>query len=359
MDYDWLYDQYIIKDRRTSDIAYDFGCKQNTIQYWLYKHGIKKQITTRHREPKHQYENGEYLRHNHIDLNKSMSEIARENNVSSDTIRENLKKNGIDIWRKKPSTKYTNLDIDLMVDLYCKHKMSANKISKIFNTDHNTIIRQLRKRGIKTRDIVAAQYAANGKEMHPDLFDKELLRKMHWDDGMTCKDIGCIYGVDAKTIRSQMNRIGVKTKTNAESKIGLMSGDKHPNWKGGMSSLNQLLREYFHTNQAPVIAKRDNYTCQLCGKTHTILHVHHIRPFVDIVTEICNEHPELNTDDANDRQELYRIITDDNRFLDENNLITFCKECHFFLIHDYARKTISSQASSEEGSETIPNGSTP
>ena len=52
--------------------------------------------------------------------------------------------------------------------------------------------------------------------------------------------------------------------------------------------------------------------------------------------------------------ELYDIITHDSRFLDEDNLITFCRDCHFFEIHNYDRKTISSQASSEEGSETIP-----
>jgi hypothetical protein len=58
---------------------------------------------------------------------------------------------------------------------------------------------------------------------------------------------------------------------------------------------------------------------------------------------------------------LYSLIIADNRFLDENNLITFCKECHYFEIHEYKhKKTISSQAScEEEGSETIPIGSTP
>ena len=62
-----------------------------------------------------------------------------------------------------------------------------------------------------------------------------------------------------------MHRLGLQTKNNSESKIGLMVGENHPNWKGGLSSLNHLLREYFHTNQMPRIAARDNYTCQLCG----------------------------------------------------------------------------------------------
>lgn len=354
MDRDWLYEEYVTKDRRTADIAAEYGCKQNTIQCWLVKHGIKKEIKTHYHKPKHQYEMYDYLYEQHIVLHKSMSEIARENDVSPDTIRLHLQKNGIEPWQTTPRTEYTEQDVDRMVDMYCKQKKSANEISKIFCTDHNTIIRHLRNRGIETRGMIDAQYASNGMEMPDDLKDPDLLYKLHWIDGISCKDIGKRYGVEAGTVRRQMNRIGVPTKTNAESKIGLMSGDKHPNWKGGISPLNRLLREYFHTNQVPKIAERDEYTCQLCGKTHTVLHVHHIVEFSTIVSEICSEHMDLNPDDVSDRMKLYDIITHDKRFLDEDNLITFCRDCHFFKIHNYDRKTISSQASTEEGSETIP-----
>ena len=353
MDYDWLYDQYITKDRRSADIAAEYGCCQNVIQCWLIKHGIKKEIKTRYHKPVHQYENHDYLYQQHIVLHKSMAEIARENNVSGDTIRFNLKKNDITPWQTVPTTPYTEEEVDRMVELYCMQKKSANEISKEFHTDHNTIIRNLRKRGIITRGLSEAQYAIDGRDIPDDLLNPKLLFNLHWNNGLSCKDIGERYGVNAGTVRRQMHRLGIRTKNNAESKLGQMVGYKHPNWKGGVTPLHLLLREYFHTNQAPVIMKRDNYTCQLCGKTHTALHVHHIQPFSEIVNEICNEHPDLSLSDADDRMKLYDIIIHDSRFTDENNLITFCKDCHFFSIHNYNRKTISSQASSEEGSETI------
>lgn len=360
MNRDWLYEEYVVKDRSTADIAKEYGCVQNTIQCWLLKHGIKKKITTHNITRNNPYQQYDFLYKQHIVLGKSMSEIARECNVSSDTIRENLKRCGIEPQSHQHRTKYTEADEDLMIRLYCDDRMSAYRIAMMFNTDHNTIIRHLNHRGIETRDMQRAQFVANNKDIPDEFEDAELLRRLHWDDGMSCKEIGQMLGVDAGAVRRQMKRLGVPTKNNAQSKIGQMVGDKHPNWRGGITPLSLLLREYFHTNIAPVIAKRDEYTCQLCGKTHTVLHVHHITSFTDIVSEICAEHPDLSPNDIDDRIELYRIITADQRFLDEGNLITFCRDCHFNLIHEYkTHKTISSQASKEEGSETIPDGSTP
>lgn len=183
-------------------------------------------------------------------------------------------------------------------------------------------------------------------EIPKEFYDKEYLRKLHWDENKTCEEIGSILGgLSASAIRRQMQKLDIPTKTNSESKVGLMCGEKHPNWKGGISSLNSLLREFFNTNLAPLAAKRDNYTCQMCGATHVILNVHHKIWFSKIVSEILNEHKDLNPSDSDDMQILYNIITQDKRFLDLDNLITYCRDCHLYKIHGYTHKTISSQDS--------------
>lgn len=353
MNKEWLYEEYVVKDRSSQEIADEYGCKQNTIQQWLCKHNIKKPITTHRRKNKHQYELYDYLFEQHVVLKKSIKEIASENNVSYDTISYQLKKHNIKIT-KKVYTKFSKKDISKIINLYCNEMLSANQIAKIFNTSHGVVLRHLKQHGITTRGMSEAQFVANGKSSPIELQDSKLLYKMHWDDNKSCKEIGEHFGVDAGTVRRQMHRLGLPTKNNSESKIGLMIGDKHPNWQGGLTTLKDLLREYFHTNQVPVIAKRDGYACQLCGASHTALHIHHIEEFSKIVEDICGEHPELNPANVDDRMSLYNIITHDKRFLDENNLITLCKSCHLFKIHNYKkRKTISSQASFEEGSETI------
>lgn len=60
---------------------------------------------------------------------------------------------------------------------------------------------------------------------------------------------------------------------------------------------------YGHSSRREAILNRDNYTCQVCGKKHTKLEVHHIK---------------------------YRSQGGNN---DENNLITLCEDCHSD-IHD-------------------------
>ncbi len=55
MDKEWLYNEYILKDRTVEDIASSYGCKPNTIYSWLSKHKIKKTVVRRNVKPKHPY----------------------------------------------------------------------------------------------------------------------------------------------------------------------------------------------------------------------------------------------------------------------------------------------------------------
>lgn len=78
-------------------------------------------------------------------------------------------------------------------------------------------------------------------------------------------------------------------------------GDKHPNWKGGITPVNAAIRfslEYKIWREA--VFQRDNYTCRFCLEKGGRLEADHIKSF--------SQFPEL------------RFAIDNGR--------TLCKECH-------------------------------
>lgn len=79
-------------------------------------------------------------------------------------------------------------------------------------------------------------------------------------------------------------------------------GSENPNWKGGISSENKLLRsKYEYKEWRNKVFERDNYICQNCGyNAGGILEAHHIKPFKSYKESRC----------------------------DVNNGITLCKYCH-------------------------------
>lgn len=78
-------------------------------------------------------------------------------------------------------------------------------------------------------------------------------------------------------------------------------GDKHYNWKGGISSdRDKVMSGFEYQKWAREIFKRDNYTCQCCGKHGGTLNAHHIYSY--------SFYPDLRTDIRNG--------------------VLLCEECH-------------------------------
>ena len=105
-------------------------------------------------------------------------------------------------------------------------------------------------------------------------------------------------------------RIGQHNSPKTEFKKGQNVGEKGSAWKGGITPFNNIQRRKFNIEIRDLVFKRDNYTCQLCGKSGIELQVDHIQPVVG---------PEgFTTWDA--------YI--DQLFCDESNLQVLCLDCH-------------------------------
>ena len=85
---------------------------------------------------------------------------------------------------------------------------------------------------------------------------------------------------------------------------GKRTGENHPNWKGGISSIATFihgLSQYRYWRQQVFI--KDNFTCQKCGIRsgcghRVILEAHHITPVSILIQEAKKYMPLLNIHDA-------------------------------------------------------------
>jgi len=160
-----------------------------------------------------------------------------------------------------------------------------------------------------------------------------------------------IYGVDPATIHNRLREYKIQTRTVSQANKGRvvwnkgktnvyspeqikriseghkgqipwnkgrkseLCGDKHPMWKGGVTSLRTLLSvqlEYKEWRMA--IFKRDDFTCQQCREKDKHLNAHHIKPLSEII--------------ANNQITTVKQAVSCSEILDIENGVTLCVDCH-------------------------------
>lgn len=98
--------------------------------------------------------------------------------------------------------------------------------------------------------------------------------------------------------------------------IGLLAKENHPNWKGGITALQDKIRNSFKYRQwRSDVFTRDNYTCQGCRKRGGDLEAHHTPK---MLSEILAEYDIKTIKEAMTCEELWNI----------NNGQTLCIPCH-------------------------------
>jgi hypothetical protein len=116
----------------------------------------------------------------------------------------------------------------------------------------------------------------------------------------------------------------IARKHRIDSHKGKFWGKDTPNWKGGTTKVNFIIRYSSYMKEWKMsVLKRDNYTCQKCGKKSGDLNIHHIIS----LSSLIRKYKIKNCQESLKYKEVYDI----------NNGITLCKDCHR-LTDNYGRK---------------------
>lgn len=272
--------------------------------------------------------------------------IAKQYNVTFATLRYLMEKYRIKTSdRIERSTRVVPLDYDKLYNLYIVEKKSKREIADIFNTSPATVNSNLKFYNIKNRND---NYINNVTLVE--------MIKLYEEEFCSIRDIAKKYNIAYNAVRKALldNDVTFRDKSmsqihyNSEENIDVSSFNNN----SLVSKLKASIKNYvFNINRR---VKKNATNCSVCGKTGS-LHIHHIKPLNIILRQIIKDNPnkELN--------ELIEIAINSFEINDINNLIAVCPHCHYTVFHPYLQYHDNQHPSliNEEGSTTIPKGSTP
>lgn len=322
---EWLIEEYIIKNRPRKEIAEECNLSEAGLKSLLKSYNIYKEIKT-----------VDPCKLNAlVKEGKNAEEIAKFFKCSITKIYRTLSKLSLKIIAEpKKVEQYDDSKDVLICDMYLDG-LSTTQIAACLGLTHSTINTHLKRCGIPLRSLAKAQWAFNNKEFPKELDNRNYLYDLYINQKKSKKEIGILHNCTPRVIDRLLKNYNIEIRGNSKCRIGKYRGKDHPNWQGGITGLHMRLREAFYKNLARKVLQRDHYKCTMCGSKKQ-LHVHHIKPFKELLNNILKKN--ANLDPIKDQDLLYNIALEDKDFNDLDNLITLCKECHLFKVHKYKKK---------------------
>lgn len=163
--------------------------------------------------------------------------------------------------------------------------------------------------------------------------DKQEMISLH-NQGLSDIEISKILGCTRSNVTTYLNRNGYTNRKSkienttlrkriSESLIGRFTGENNPNYKGN-TDIKIKARGIFKTFSKRKMMECD-YTCALCHKRGGDIETHHIKPFYIILQEF------IDTYYNGDSNTLYDQLMSYPDFIDEDNLVVLCRECHKWI----------------------------
>jgi transposase len=228
-DPEWLKEQYLVLRKSTVQIANELNISNTTVYEWLLKFKIKIRG-----KRKAILGNEKWLKEQYLVLQKSMSQIAKETDSDKRTVSNYLK--FFDIKARSPSAillhgKEIFRNEKFLYEQYVILKKSTTEIANEIAIEPSTVCRWLHYYNITVRTI--SENRLNGKQK----LAKEELNYLYNICGKSLPQISKETGFGCSTVSRWLREYNICSRTISESTKGKFKGDKHPNWKGGISYL--------------------------------------------------------------------------------------------------------------------------
>lgn len=150
----------------------------------------------------------------------------------------------------------------------------------------------------------------------------EAVRKYYQENGT--EKLRGLRPQTSKTLRG--HRLDEETKRKIGRKSRQRIGFKSSRWKGGITSLNRIIRNSVkHADWVKLVFERDNWVCQGCGQRGGRLEAHHIKS----LSYLIKEYRIKTRKEAMNCKKLWEI----------ENGITYCVRCHG-IIDKFRKRTL-------------------
>lgn len=278
-----------------------------------------------------------------------LKKIADELGVSEHSISRITKELNLsrDFGKMMSRPQYDDSKDEEIIKLYKEGKSSV-EIGNLLGMEHASVLSHLKHCNIDRRTLSESQFIHNNKTFPSELENYETLYDMYVVQKLSKKEIGIQLNISPNVVDRVLREFNIPIRGVLETaRDNIVYGPDSSNWKGGRTGLYMRLRSLLANHQVKEILERDKHSCQLCG-CNEHLEVHHIRRFRDIFNEILDENGITSDNLLDNEEDLFMKMKDDSRFLDPDNLITYCRDCHLFKIHGYKRN----RTLTEKGDET-------
>lgn len=311
-------------------IANELNINSSVIARYFKRLGLKQSLSKTE-----QILSVEFFNLHYFELKKSFAIIAKEFNFNRDTVRKQFHRLELQKRSFSEQAKYTKRPdnfIELCRQAQAKRTKTKTHIDVVCKIcgKQKRLLEYNHKEGMVHVCSVECwsklmQQKNRGAKRKPEMGEK-LRRKFQTGKYIPCAICGELkYFPTHKIERNEFYFCSKKCYNEAKEKIYI--GEKSNCWKDGRTPLVYAIRGCkYNAKWIQTRLKKDNYTCQDCGKKSSKLEVHHIKPFRTILQEFLDFYKQLNPID--NKAELLKLSKTWVGFWDENNGITYCAKCH-------------------------------